>query len=393
MASSGTKISIPLKAEDVTEDWVLEAMTAFLGREDIEVKKMAASSPEDWYLRGATQAKLRLLKENKSLSVIIKIGLAKDNPSYNYITERNLDAKEIKAFKTDLPRLIEFSKKHVGENSVVAEMIPKIYGADFRNDEERGLYLITEDLSATYALTQATEGDGLALKQLQLCLNRIARFHAVSYAYTKINKKLWPEEDRFHFAKLLEDPSVIEGLEVGLDKAIADFKDLDNNEGKNLAEKLEALKSGGDLKKAFLTSLEYDERFLIHGDYWANNILFHKTQSKIKVYDWAAMGTASPYLDFATIAYMCSKPENLDSWLDKMYDAYFDSMKATCKTFKVPLPFAKEDFVKKCESKGFCNMFCWFMMFYDDMKKLYSLDHILWIGKKTLEHSPDFFNA
>ncbi len=53
----------------------------------------------------------------------------------------------------------------------------------------------------------------------------------------------------------------------------------------------------------------------------------------------------------------------MEAWMDDMYTACMDSMIETFREFKVPLPFTKDEFIKKCETKGFFCLFTILMFF------------------------------
>lgn len=61
-------------------------------------------------------------------------------------------------------------------------------------------------------------------------------------------------------------------------------------------------------------SLDGKGTFLIHGDSWANNLLFGAASpGGVKLIDWQYTATANPMLDFGLTAYIGSKPEEVEA--------------------------------------------------------------------------------
>ncbi len=388
MASSEKKIKVPLKPEEVTKEWLLESMRTSLKREDVEVTKLEAVEKNDGYLSSVFKAEVKLLNEDKRLPLFIKISVSKENPFYVFQTLFDVDVKEVGAYKDNLPLLINFEKNNTGR-SVLEQNIPKVYAAELhlnKEADERGFCIIMEDISTNHVMVKAK--DGLSLKQLQLSLKFLGRFHAVSYAYSTINKKPWPKEFEYPIDQLQNDPSMEAVVQGGFTAAIEDFKKMEN--GQLLAEKMAGLHARGH-KNAFNSVFEFDERFLIHGDYWSNNVMFNMASDAIKVFDWQFFASAHPMLDYIVIAFMSNSPDNMEAWLEDMYTAYMDSITETCQDFKIPLPFTKEEFVKRCEDKGFFCLTGFLMFFFDVIKEQNIQDRAVWIGNKALKHSPELF--
>ena len=66
-------------------------------------------------------------------------------------------------------------------------MVPKFYFGDYSLEKKsRGFYLILEDLSGQYRMKIGP--DGLNFNQVNDILVKIAKFHAVAYAYNMKNE-------------------------------------------------------------------------------------------------------------------------------------------------------------------------------------------------------------
>ena len=109
------------------------------------------------------------------------------------------------------------------------------------------------------------------MEELIHSLEAIAHIHALSYAYSIKNQINWQKECPGTFANLIQDKD----LEAAAVSNFGLFKE--NMEKTNAApELIDAVdKLAADYKNIFakFTAVE-DSRFLVHGDYWSNNVMF-----------------------------------------------------------------------------------------------------------------------
>ena len=382
MANSEKKIKTPLRPQEVTQEWLLGTLQVSLACQDVKVLQLAPVEKNEGYLSGAFKAKVKI--GDKEEPLFIKIGLPSDNPFSMFVTMFNADATEIRAYNEELPTLAKFEEEHTGK-SVIANMIPKVYAAGMHLEgDERGHFMIMEDLSLNYQTIKME--DGMSLEKLKLCLGRIARMHATSYCYNTINKKTFPKERRFPFDKHLD---MVDAWSAGFAQAIEDLKQRDG--AQEVCAKLEKLSK--NYKESCTKALEFDERFLIHGDFWSNNVMFNNDITQVKIFDFQFLSSASPYVDFIFMAFYSASPENMEKWLDDMYDAYYGSLVSTCKEFNIEAPFTKEKFVSDCQSKGFFLMFTLLTSLFEVVKDRKTQDRLIWNGKKALKYSPELFNV
>ena len=82
-------------------------------------------------------------------------------------------------------------------------------------------------------------------------------------------------------------------MEAFFGMAIADVtKDA---KAKHLAPILERLSK--NFKCSFLKAIKGDSRFLIHGDFWSNNVMYDDNDTECRIYDWQFFAANSPFLD------------------------------------------------------------------------------------------------
>ena len=141
---------IPIKPEDVTEEWLKNTLTKTL-KKDIEVLKLIPVETEG-YLSKACKATVKV-DGGIPEKIFLKITLPSDDPFTAFISKYNVDTNEVKAYAETIPKLIDLEKSYRNGYSWLAEIIPKYYagGAD---KETEGFFLIMEDLSENHKIVQ-----------------------------------------------------------------------------------------------------------------------------------------------------------------------------------------------------------------------------------------------
>ena len=113
------------------------------------------------------------------------------------------------------------------------------------------------------------------MDQITLSLEAIAHIHALSYSYGSKHKIDWEEKFPGVLGQLIEDDEM---------KTVANFPHFKKNLQENNAS--EVLIDAVDKMAANYTNIfqKYtsigDSRFLIHGDYWSNNVMFGQNDCK-----------------------------------------------------------------------------------------------------------------
>ena len=261
---------IPLNPEDVTKEWLKKTLE-FSMKQNVKVLDLIPLKTAG-YLSTACKASIQLDNE-KIENIFLKITLPNNDPFMAFINRYNVDTTEVIAYSEVLPQLIDFEKSYLKE-SRLEQAIPKFY-AGGSNKSNQGFFLILEDLSENF--TMFDNGKGLDIKYVNWSMEEIAHYHAVSYAYGVKNGVKWNEKYPAIFPRFMEDQGLLDSVEANL-KLFE--KDLEENEApKDLIEKLSSF------AKRYISIIpkyiKVDEsRFLIHGDYWSNNVMFGK-ESKL----------------------------------------------------------------------------------------------------------------
>ncbi len=364
-------MKIPLTRNEVTPEWLKEVMEESLKDGPVQVIQLDLMEQRAGLLSECFKAKIKIQETNRELALFIKIGIGQDDPNCYLLNSYNIEGNEVRAYTEGLPLLVNFEKKHLGY-SELEHSLPKVYASGhFREGENRGSCFVMEDLSVDYRMIPNSEG--LSLQDLVLVLKTLARFHGLSYCYSSIHKTTWPQQPRYPFSKFFEDQKNIERCKNNFPLVIKDFSELP--QARHLVPYVEKLSK--NFQQAFVDCIQFDERFLIHGDFWSNNVMFSLERSKVKMLDWQYFSSASPINDFKQMAFTSASPEKTEAWLDRLFDAYFDKLAKTCQEFKVDLPFTKEQFVHDCNSNGIFACVTSHVLFYDILREVGGLPRMI----------------
>ncbi len=307
-------MSVPILASEVTKDWLLEVLT----NNDNPVKEIISLTEikdNEGFLSGVFKAEVSFKNGDEgNKKLFIKMGLPPDHPFNTFTAAFDVDKAEVKAYKEYLPMLTKFEAERLAQKGKpeMPNLSPRLYAGGFavREDGKRGFFLVMDDISPDYYLVKPV--DGLNRKQAETAVTKIARLHAVSYAFSQINELTLPEELMAKVPKFMEDPGVSGMLEGFIKLAIEDF--AKDPEAVHLRPHLNKLLK--NYKAAALKAFREDSRFLIHADYWCNNVMFSKTdEDECRVYDWQFFTGGSPFLDVANLMFL-----SLDTDVSKYLD-------------------------------------------------------------------------
>ncbi len=381
---AGNNVRVPLKASDVTKEWLHDTLAKSCKGSKIQVDSLSPIAENAGLISGTFKAQASI--DGQATKLFIKIGGEDDGAMNDFIVNSAIDIAEVKAYNEDLPKLVEFEKRVAGKHEL-EDLFPKIFSCNFSVDgDKRGFYIVMEDLTVGFRMEKFP--DGLNFKQLDTTIQSMARFHAISYCYCQINKTTYGPDKESAYPKLFREQSSVDLINSLFPKCIKDFSD--HPKGKALIPHLEKLSK--DWMEPFVKSVLVDQRFLAHGDLWSNNVLFNPDNSQCKIFDWQFFSTLAPYYDFATFVYSCAPPDDMDRWLEQAFEIYYQKMTETCKEFQVPLPFTKGEFVNDCRKKGFAAFFGFFLMFYEQLRVVPGfIDRFVWVTENVLKHNPDFF--
>ncbi len=217
-----TKAIIPKEASEVTQDWLKQVLQEASDtiEKDIKVLSLDQQLDNTGDLSKTFKASVQIEGQGTK-RLFIKIGLPADSPIAAFARNFNVDITEINAYKTYLPELIQFEQDQLGRSDL-AEILPKIYAADFSPTEDSvGIYIVMEDLTIDHS---SFSGQFLTVDQVTLNASKMARFHGISLANSTIKKITYPDELKFKFPNFLDEPGLAADLKRNFPKMINDFE-------------------------------------------------------------------------------------------------------------------------------------------------------------------------
>jgi hypothetical protein len=219
---------------------------------------------------------------------------------------------------------------------------------------------------------------------LKLAIGQVAHFHAVSYAYGLKNKIDFSKEFPSMFTKLMDDEYLVEMLQKHFQILIQDLKQVEEN--KDLARHVEILAK--NYQNSMPRMLNHvDSRFLAHGDFWSNNVMFGPGNKDCKFIDWQFLIGGPPCFDFATMALSNASPDKTVAWLDDLLHTYDDNFASSCKAFNIKAPFSFDEFVIDVKTKGFLMVLGVYLFFYDQIgREPNNHKRMAWILRKAVEY-------
>ena len=124
-------------------------------------------------------SKVKIGGETKKF--FIKIISDPNHPFYGSFFKHEFDKIEINFYKKMLPKLVEFEKRFI-KSELESQFVPKFFKGDFcLNPENRGFYLILEDISQDFQMNK----NGFNFDQINGILVKMAHFHALTFAYSQ----------------------------------------------------------------------------------------------------------------------------------------------------------------------------------------------------------------
>ncbi|KPU74451.1 uncharacterized protein Dana_GF27178 [Drosophila ananassae] len=258
-------------------------------------------------------------EERKNLTFFSKAAPEGNGPRMEYLEDFGVFQKEISVYRDVLPELQE----------ACAPVAPKCYYAD-KN------LLVFENL-ADQGYRMGTGRDGLFnYRQLQCCLKTLAAMHAGSIIQEQRTGKKLPES---HPKAVVENayPSGVKPNHVRMVNFINACNVLKEfiKQIPKYESKLDYILDNFTQKMSFIfeavkTSNVY-QNTLIHGDLWANNIMFQygkygDTPFQCRIVDFQLARYAPPALDVLTVLTIPTSKQFRDQHLNELLAQYYSFM-------------------------------------------------------------------
>ena len=93
-----------------------------------------------------------------------------------------------------------------------------------------------------------------------------------------------------------------------------------------------------------------EKAYLVHGDFWLNNVLFSDNDSRIL--DWQCICLAHPAMDIGFMIGTGLSPEHMNQWTDEIIEKYYAKFQFSCKDMKVDCPFTLDEIKEQTKTNG-----------------------------------------
>nr|XP_045584421.1 uncharacterized protein LOC123746727 isoform X4 [Procambarus clarkii] len=231
--------------------------------------------------------------------------------------------REFLIFSQIISELNAFQAKLAG-NKYRIDIPAFVYG---RSSDDAHV-VIMEDLRPLGYET-VDKRDGLDLQHALMAVDRLARLHAVSYAYDKTHDFI----NNFPIPKLTENyPNMMTSLmTIVLENCI---KIVENKDNKNLTEKIKASKE--NLLTLYESQMKNQDVqniiCLCHEDFWTNNMMFkhgdrtpdgQRTIEGMMLIDWEAARWHNPVLDLQFMVHSSTTPALRKVHLEELLQQYY----------------------------------------------------------------------
>jgi len=203
--------------------------------------------------------------------------------------------------------------------------LPECYASWSGDDPTRPPLLLLEDLGDRARVL----GDGSSSLSYEQLLN-LAEAQAHMHAWSLSTNVQWQDNFVTFRERMEQFPSFDHMLKQGVQKAKASLKDT--IVGKLSDEKVYALFSNEGMSKVLDVHKEWMPDVLIHGDFWANNIMFEKLPDgsmgpKLAAFiDWQVAIKGTPMLDMGRVLSMSFDADLREKHMEAIIRRYYDTL-------------------------------------------------------------------
>lgn len=382
------KMSVPVLTSDVTKDWLKNVLAAN-NNKDVEVKQLNLLDSKAGLFSNVFRATI-INGKGEEQKLFIKMMPDPEDPYNVYLNDYGLDVTEIKTYKEILPMLDQFEAQHGKKSGRIAVLSPHFYAGDVDlSKDSRGYYIIMEDIYPQYSMAKISQC--LTMAQICSALKKMAHFHAVAYAYSVVNKVDYTVLYPSNYKKYMQDKGILDLLDSIYVRAEQDMNEIGRHD---LAKCMKHMSL--DYVNTFKKVNQDQAHFLIHGDVWANNVMFESKRggnNDCKLIDWQFCSSGHPLLDFACMAYISTKPKETEDNLKIMYDVYHDAFANVLEDLNVQPPWTRLEFEELANSQAYLHLVCGLMVGYDPVVKLPNMfERFVWLVEKAIQYCPQYFS-
>ena len=316
----------PLKClEDLNTEWMEHLLALKYKKRSVNVVSWSSRVPNvrEGFLSELAFVELSVTVSGdrvEQLNLVFKF-LPQEEDKYDFVTGSFVAQREVcfNHFFNTCVITDDFKKKGI------KIPLPEIYFAGSTSD---AMTLVLQDMSPfKYKMLNPSEGSNLA--QTIVALQSIAVLHAVGLAYVAahgidaLSEKLMPVPCNLDFIGTLLTPNltVLADLYENGDPLIDTLEKM-----KNYVKQLINISD----RNSFINTL-------IHGDYWAGQILYSEDESEACILDWQFGCVGNPVVDITCFLLMSSQADVYRNHLDKVLQTYWLTLTSTLDIAGVPL--------------------------------------------------------
>lgn len=210
----------------------------------------------------------------------------------------------------------------------------------FASDKDRAEYVVLRDL-CTFGYANAERTEPLSEARVRLVLQRLAEFHAVSFAFkaqkpAKFERALMvngvPQLREIMFERPVR-PDLVACMEPNVQMVLeALAAGVDQTDVRELSKRLRQFGSDEFVETmarccdtAQLPECVANEAVVLHGDCWISNLMFHESGKEMVFVDWQGARYGSVALDLSYFLFCCTDAK-LRSKMDEMLRWYHGAL-------------------------------------------------------------------
>ena len=334
---------IPTSPDQITKDW-LAAVLKSQKDDKIEVLDLKLLSEKNGVMSTCFKATVKINEVVKG--IFLKTALDKDDRGRQFSDLFAFGKRETFFYTNVIEKLVQFEEKHF-QYPILGSLVPKFYCGDFSNEDDKcGYFLVFEDISKDYQLRGFEEG--MTKEDTILTLKKLAKFHALSFAFIKDNQALIKSWNLTSTHEKYKSDLQLEYCFTNYAKMV----DIIAKEKPKLRKPLEHLREHwyDYFDKAYFIGKYSNNKFFIHGDFWLNNIMCSTVDCKF--IDWEDFTLGDPALDLGFFLASSISIDNLNQWEDELLQLYLETFEGTCAEMKVKNPIDKDEFVISVKTNG-----------------------------------------
>ncbi|KAK7078113.1 hypothetical protein SK128_025517 [Halocaridina rubra] len=322
--------------EDVNQQWIERMLTPKFGA-SITVQSWSYRIPASREGFMSDIAYLHILcctaeGQQKNLRLVLKV-LPKDKDRRQFMIRGGLDKREIYFYNFIMSK--EFQV--ICSDIKLVLPVPDVYYAGY---VENAVTLVMGDLSFK-KFKSVIIPEGTTLNQTKIAFQALGRIHAAGLIY--INKYGEKCSNLAEVASVFNNDFYDEFFVPNLETMIKMYKNSPQEEIiKALVPKTKEM--------IYLRNRYPLLKTVIHGDFWAGQLMYSDDESEAIVIDWQYCSINNAASDILSMFFMSCSPHILEYHLDEVLKSYWNSLQAVMEAAAVAINVTYEEFRENIEN-------------------------------------------